>query len=190
MFCKQLYMGRSQEHKKTVKLSVFLRFRNLRTQKLLIDCWWNWPFDVTAAKITKASSFLLVRPWRQPEKYSSQSKQYVLITHCYLEKLAWLAYVIESIIFSESHLGVPLYLSNVNETCWLSYCYQILCQQKAPQFTLLLFYINEFMNFVPWSIKLFFLSLITQLWITDRNNKNIDMIILSLCGKPLQQPCK
>jgi len=28
--------------KKTVKLSVFLRFPDLRVQKLLIECWWNW----------------------------------------------------------------------------------------------------------------------------------------------------
>jgi hypothetical protein len=30
--------------KKTGKLSVFfLRFQDLRTQKLLSECWWNWP---------------------------------------------------------------------------------------------------------------------------------------------------
>ncbi len=29
--------------KKTVKLSVFLRFQDLRAQKLLVEHWWNWP---------------------------------------------------------------------------------------------------------------------------------------------------
>jgi len=32
--------------KKTVKLSVFLRFLDLRAQKLLVEHWWNWPVSI------------------------------------------------------------------------------------------------------------------------------------------------
>jgi len=33
----------SKNAKKTDNLTVFLHFWDLRVQKLLIDCWWNWP---------------------------------------------------------------------------------------------------------------------------------------------------
>jgi len=39
------YLQRSWKHKKTVKLSVFLRFQDLHKQKLLVECWWNWHKD-------------------------------------------------------------------------------------------------------------------------------------------------
>jgi len=37
------YVLRSRKRKKTVTLSIFLCFRDLRVQKLLVECWWNWP---------------------------------------------------------------------------------------------------------------------------------------------------
>ncbi len=41
---EQLLLGQiTKAQKKTVKLSVFLRFWDLRMQKLLVECWWNWP---------------------------------------------------------------------------------------------------------------------------------------------------
>jgi len=38
-----IYLCRSQECKKTVSCQSFLRFQDLRAQKFLVECLWNWP---------------------------------------------------------------------------------------------------------------------------------------------------